>query len=174
MADEYLVSKDATSIKPKKFPPTSFIVQITDLEPLFSSQGPRYDANNEWVPPLFANDMHAANGRWFRWIDGWMQAVNVRELASTGFPTMQHHVGSVLTRGVSERLLVSDIDVSEHDLEDHGGWKRLGFYHRRVSPMEPRHYTVLDFRGTMRVTAAPMSQHYTPQLLPFTYSFFRY
>ena len=102
-----------------------------------------------------------------------MESVTVKELLKDGNRLTQHNVGSVFVHKETGHLLITNIHAATHDVSKdgcHRKWCRLYFHHKRVTSTERRYYTELDFTGTKPLTAAPMSPHTMPQLIPSVYN----
>ena len=148
-------------------------MRIEDLVAIFGTQGPQYGTNNMWDPPKRAKDLKASNARFFRWRDGRIESITVKDLPTDCGPLRSHNVGSVFVHKETNHLLVTDINAAAFDVIKygcHGKWSRLYFHHKRVTKTDSRYYTELDFTGTKGLTAANISGRCMPQLIPSIYN----
>ena len=85
-------------------------------------------------------------------------------------PTL-YNVASVFVQKETGHLLISNVDAGVKDVRESGrnNWSRLFFNHQRISSTRPDYLTILDISGQQSLTAAPMSSHCVPRLIPKVY-----
>ena len=159
----------ASSKKSTKDDSISFIARTQEMIAQFKDCGISYNQHNMWDPPKARKDVSVSHTCFFRWTDG-----TVEKIDTPGGPgkLVLHNVSSVFVQKETGHLLVSDVDAKARDVSgsDSGEWKRLLFTHKRLSKRGRDYYTALEFAGDQRLTAAPMSGHCVPQLMPPVYN----
>ena len=162
-ADDLDTSGDAAVI--------SFIIRIEDLEAPFVIRGPQPDSHKYWDPLKSSKELKVSNARFYSWRDSKMTRItSLKDLLKSGkAPLRQYNIGSIFFQKETGHLLITNIHPAHFDESDDKKWSRLTFNHKRVTPEEQRYYTELDFAGSKNETAAIMSHHYVPQLVPSVY-----
>ena len=152
--------------------PVSFIIRIEDLEAPFTIRGPQTGTHDYWDPPKSSKELKVSNTRFYRWKDGRITKIaSLADLYKDNKQALrQHDIGSFFFQKETGHLLITNTHPAKFDESDDKKWSRLLFNHKRVTLLGRNYYTELDFAGSKEETAAPMSNHCVPQLVPSVYN----